>query len=103
MNKKSALLVVVMFCYCGILYPQENAIFNAINKNSSQLEKKHSIYSNNIEKFPMPFWKGWTLGFAYGLTQFNGDIRQYDHYPAYQESVAFYELKTVFSLSLIKT
>lgn len=102
MNKKRVLLVVVFLYYFGIIYAQDNAILNAINKNNIQLDNKASISSNNTDKNPIPFWKGWSVGFAYGLTQFNGDIRQYDHYPAYQESVAFYELKTALSLSLIK-
>ena len=38
MNKKSTLLVIV-FCFCfSLLYAQDNAISNAINKNNIQLE-----------------------------------------------------------------
>ena len=102
MNKKSTLLVVV-FCFCfSLLYAQDNAISNAINKNNIQLEKKSSISSNNTEKDIIPFRKGWAVGFTYGLTQFDGDIRQYDHYPAYQETGSFFELKSAVSLSVNK-
>ena len=102
MNKKSALLVVVLFCCFGLLYAQDNAILNAMNKNNIQLQNKKSISSNSTAKDIIPFWKGWAAGFSYGLTQFNGDIRQYDHYPATQKSVEFSELKTALSLSLRK-
>ena len=88
MKKKSTLL--------------DNAISNAINKNNMQFENKNTISSNDTKKNIIPFWKGWSIGFGYGATQFNGDIRQYDHYPAYQKSVEFSELKSALSLSLIK-
>jgi len=102
MNKKSTLLVVVLFCCFGLLYAQDNAILNAMNKNNIQLENKNSISSNNTEKNIIPFWRGWAVGFGYGLTQFDGDVRQYDHYPAYQEMGSFFELKSAISLSINK-
>ena len=102
MNKKSILLIAVLFCCFSLLYAQDNVISNAINKNNMQFENKNSISSNDAKNNIIPFWKGWAVGFAYGVTQFNGDVRQYDHYPAYQKSVEFIELKTAFSLSLIK-
>ena len=102
MNKKSTLLVIILLCCLSLLYSQDNAISNAINKNNIQLEIKNSTYSDNDKKNTIPFWKDCTVGFGYGITQYNGDIRQYDHYPAYQKSVDYPELKTVLSLSLIK-
>ena len=102
MKKKSTLLVVVLFSCFSLLYAQDNAISNAINKNNIQLENKNSSSSNNTKKKIIPFWKGWAVGFACGLTQFKGDIHQYDHYPAYQEAISFYELKTAFSLNIEK-
>ena len=102
MNKKRILLVTVLICCLGLLYAQDNAISNAINKNNIQFANKRSIEINDAKKNFIPFWKGWTLGFAYGLTQFDGDVREYDHYPAYQKAVEFFELKTALSLSLIK-
>ena len=44
---------------------------------------------------------GAAVGFGYGVTQFNGDIRQYDHYPAYQKLVEFSELKTAFEIGFL--
>jgi outer membrane protein OmpA-like peptidoglycan-associated protein len=102
MKKKSTLLVVVLFSCFSLLYAQDNAISNAINKNNIQFENNNSNSSNDAKKNIIPFWKGWRVGFSYGATKFNGDIRQYDHYPAYQKSVEFSELKTALSLSLIK-
>ena len=99
MNKKSILLIAVLFCCFSLLYAQDNAISNAINKNNMQFENKNSISSNDSEKNIIPFRKGWAVGFGYGLTQFDGDIRQYDHYPAYQETGSFFELKSAVSLS----
>ena len=102
MNKKSAFSVAVV-CFCfSFLYGQDNAISNAINKNNIQLENNNSTSSNNTEKDIIPFRKGWAVGFGYGLTQFDGDIRQYDHYPAYQETGSFFELKSAVSLSVNK-
>ena len=34
------------------------------------------------------------------VTQFNGDIRQYNHYPAYNKKDNFYELKSAVSITL---
>ena len=51
--------------------------------------------------------KDWSIGFSYGQTQFDGDIRQYDYASAeqtgltYQDS-EFKELRSAFSLSLEK-
>ena len=100
MNKKSTLLVVVLCCCVSLMYAQNNAISNAINKNNIQLENKNSISSHNTEKDIISFWKGWAVGFGYGLTQFDGDVRQYDHYPASQETGRFFELKSAVSLSV---
>ena len=102
MNKKSTLLVVVLCCCFSLMYAQNNAISDAINKNNIQLENKTSISSHNTEKDIIPFRKGWSVGFGYGLTQFDGDIRQHDHYPAYQETGSFFELKSAVSLSVNK-
>ena len=38
-------------------------------------------------------WQGWSAGVNFGITKFKGDIAQYDHYPAYQDTVNFFELK----------
>ena len=51
--------------------------------------------------------KDWSIGFNYGMTQFDGDIRQYDYFSskqtgnAYQDS-DFKELRSAYSFSLEK-
>ena len=51
--------------------------------------------------------KDWSIGFNYGMTQFDGDIRQYDYFSSkqtgnsYQDS-DFKELRSAFSFSLEK-
>ena len=102
MSKKSALLVVVLLCCFNFIFAQDNAISDAINKQSVQLKKSEITSSNNPEKEIIPFWKGWAIGFGFGLTQFDGDIRQHNHYPASQKANNFYELKSAVSLSFYK-
>ena len=53
------------------------------------------------------FEKDWSIGINYGITQFDGDIRQYDYASSVQTSLGyqdsdFKELRTAFSLSLEK-
>ena len=100
MNKKSTLLVAILLCCFSLLFAQDNAIAIAINKK--KIPQKSKFSSIKVDQALLPIWKGWFIGFDYGFTQFDGDVRQYDHYPAFQEIVDFYELKTAFSLSLIK-
>ena len=102
MNIKSFLLVIVFLSVCILAYSQNNAISNSINKRNilkNNTEIKSSITS---AKDAIPFLKGWTVGFTFGFTQFDGDVRQYDHYPAYQKSSNFFELGSAVSLSLAK-
>ena len=72
MSKKSALLVVVLLCCFNLTFAQDTAISNAINISNTQVEKTDTISSDN--QF-LSLWKGWSVGFNYGLTQFDGDIR----------------------------
>jgi len=102
MNIKSTLLVVVSLCVCGLAYSQNNAISNSINKKNTTINNTEIKDSNSPAKDIIPFWKGWAVGFTFGLTQFDGDVRQYDHYPASQKSNNFFELRSAFSLSLAK-
>jgi len=102
MSKKSTLLVVVLLCCFNLTFAQDNAISNAINKNNIQT-KKTEIQSSDVEaKEVIALWKGWSVGFTFGLTQFDGDIRQHNHYPAYQKAGDFFELKSAVSFSLNK-
>ena len=102
MSKKSTLFVVILLCCCSLLFAQDNAISNAINKQSTQVKKTKIISSSNPEKAIIPFWKGWAVGFGFGFAQFDGDVRQYDHYPSYQKNGNLFELKSAVSLSLNK-
>ena len=102
MSKKSALFVVILLCCCSLLFAQDNAISNAINKQSTQVKKTKIISSSNPEKAIIPFWKGWAVGFGFGFAQFDGDVRQYNHYPSYQKNGNLFELKSAVSLSLNK-
>ena len=102
MNIKSILLAVVSLCVCGISYSQNNTISNSINKKNISINNVEIKHSNISVKDIIPVWKGWSVGFAFGLTQFDGDVRQYDHYPAYQKSSNFFELRSAVSLSLAK-
>ncbi|MDC3305919.1 OmpA family protein [Flavobacteriales bacterium] len=102
MNNKSTLLVVVLLCCCSLVFAQDNAISNAINKHDIQINKTEIKSSNSDEREIISLWKGWSVGFGFGVTQFDGDIRQHNHYPAYQKTGDFFELKSAVSFSLNK-
>ena len=88
MNRKSALLVVVV-CVSGLFYSQNNTIFDSTSKEDISINNTEITQSNSTAKDIIPLWKGCVVGFAFGLTQFNCDVRQYNHYPAYQETGGF--------------
>jgi len=103
MNIKSALLVIVVsLCVCDLAYSQNNAISNSINKQNISISNIGIKQSNSSAKDIIPLWKGWAVGFTFGITQFDGDIRQHSHYPASQKSSDFFELRSAVSLSLAK-
>ena len=102
MNIKSTLLVVVSLFFCGLSYSQNNAISNSINKQNISINNIEIKQSNSSAKDIIPLWKGWAVGFTFGATQFDGDIRQHNHYPASQKSSDFFELRSAVSLSLAK-
>ena len=66
----------------------EKAVYNAIH-NSEGAES-------------MPLFSDWMLDFQYGINRFKGDITEYNYYPAYQQSIKFYELKKGYSIGLIR-
>ena len=102
MNKKSTLLVVISLYASGLAYSQSNAISNSINKQNISINNTEIKQSNSSAKDIISLWKGWAVGFTFGVTQFDGDIRQHDHYPAFQKSSDFFELRSAVSLSLAK-
>ncbi|MDC0249753.1 OmpA family protein [Flavobacteriales bacterium] len=101
MIKKRVISCLFFGCFFAQINAQENAIANAIHRDKSQIVavKDSAITINNNNNL---FWKGWMIGFNYGIVRFNGDLTQYDHYPAYQQSIDFHELRTGFVVSLFK-
>lgn len=85
MNKKSTISIIISLCCFSLLYPQDNTQSSII-----------------------PLSKGWSVGFGYGLTLFNGDIREYDFFPAQIKEAPdkgtpyFSELQSASSVSLSK-
>ena len=83
MNKKFTLLIIVSLWGFSLLYAQDNT-------------KKSTSH----------FWKGWSVGYGYGVTQFNGDIREHDFFPAQMKKDSradkFSELKSAGTLSFSK-
>jgi OOP family OmpA-OmpF porin len=102
MNKNYTLFIIVVMCAHTLIFAQDNAISNAINTSNIQSGRSDVTSAENPAKEIVPFWKGWSVGFAYGFTQFDGDIRQHNHYPAYQKDGNFFELKSAVSLSVHK-
>ncbi len=102
MYKKHILLVVICMSVFCLSFSQNNAISNSINKQNISINNAEIKYSNSPAKDIIPLWKGWDIGFNFGLTQFDGDVRQHDHYPAHQEYSNFFELGSAVSLSLNK-
>ena len=92
---------IIAFCLSLAFFfnvnAQENAIEKAMNKKKTVL-----IKSKDILKQKSSFSKNWKISIGYGVTQFNGDIRQYNHYPAYNKKDNFYELKSAVSITLKK-
>ncbi len=97
MMKKIGFICVFLVALLMQVSAQENAISNAMN-NKSEIK----ISDKETEEKNYNLWRGWSVGLNYGITKFKGDIAQYDHYPAYQESVKFFELKTAFSFHIEK-
>ena len=87
--KKIGFICVFLVALLMQVSAQENAISNAMN-NISEIK----ISDKETEEKNYNLWRGWSVGLNYGITKFKGDITQYDHYPAYQRSIGFFELKT---------
>ena len=78
---------------------QDNAISNALNNNNNN---NNSSKKEQADMKRYNLWSGWSVALNYGITQYNGDVRQFDHAPAYQREVNFSELQMGYSLNLIK-
>ena len=99
MKQKGVIFIVIFIVLSASLYAQEQAIANALNK-----DVKNSLVQKEVaeKERKMKLWQGWNAGLNFGVTKFNGDITQYDYYPAYQEAGNFFELKTAISFNLEK-
>ena len=102
MNVKRTILVVVAIFVSNMFYAQNNAIFNSINQKNISINQTKIIHIDTSVKDIIAINRGWAIGFTFGLTQFDGDVRQYDHYPATQKSSNFFELRSAVSLSFSK-
>ena len=95
------LLFTITF-YSSNLLSQEMAIYNAFEDKATINSKNEKNYENIH-----PIFRDWKIGFNYGITQFNGDIRQYSIYPSTEifssgDRLRFSELRTAFSFLLNK-
>ena len=81
-------LFFLMIVLCSNLYSQEKAIYNAVH--NSEGSGANSLFTD------------WMINFQYGITRFKGDLNQYNYYPAYQESIKFYELKKGYNIAVIR-
>ncbi len=97
------ILLVYLLCFVSAISinAQDNAIADAINQRMLNANSKNKLSEKDL-KHGNSILKGWSLGFGFGLTQFGGDIRQYSHYPAYQQENSFSELGSAVSVSLQK-
>lgn len=95
--KKIVFIALFLIGLLVQLSAQDNAITNAINSI-----KIVSSKINQEDKKSYNFLSGWSIGLNYGITQYNGDIRQFDHVPALEREINFSELQMGYSLNLIK-
>jgi hypothetical protein len=81
-------------------------IITAFILSSSLLFAQKDLDQTNADAAGF-FKNDWSIGINYGITQFDGDIRQYDYASSVQTSLGyqdsdFKELRTAFSFSLEK-
>ena len=95
---KKRLLISIIISLSVSLYAQESAIADAINKNANII----LVTEEGKKKNDISLFQGWSVGLNFGVTKFQGDISQYDRYPAYQEEGDFLELRSAISFSLEK-
>ena len=95
------ILLVYLLCFVSAISinAQDNAIADAINQRTFNDNSKNNLSEKDLKNVNS-ILKGWSFGFGFGLTQFDGDIRQYSHYPAYQKENSFSELGSAVSVSL---
>ena len=102
------IILILILSGIGTAFSQDTIISDSVNLHYQiDVKRDNNKISNEIDKDKKKFvdlnvFKNWKIGFSYGITQFDGDIRQHNHYPAYQENGDFYELKTAASFSIHK-
>ena len=112
-SSKTATLCTIIVSKRRMLYKIRILAKNYLNKEMNIkplvvtvlfLVSSIAMYAQKTTSFP----KGWSLGINFGTTQFDGDIRQYHHFPATQKSgpdsddANFSELRLAGSFSLTK-
>ena len=85
---KFHLIIIVLTFSCNLVFAQEKAVYNAV-KNSNVNDTEIRSTANSL-------WSGYSIGINYGITQFDGDIRQYDYTSSFKES------RSAYSFSLEK-
>ena len=99
MNRSVVVFIVLFFFVIDLSFAQENANADAIN-NTTHISLGHKAKISKERKVKL--WQGWSAGLNFGVTKFQGDVNQYDHYPAYQEAVNFSELRTAIAVNFEK-
>jgi len=119
---KKGIIFLLLFCvFFSKLKAQNtdttNAIRNAVKEsipnvgmeiNAKQLEKKNAFAIKTKPIVKKPNHSGtdiygdkldrWSVGVGFGITQFFGDIKQYDWYPS--STAGFFELKSAFNIQI---
>ena len=102
MSIKNLIFSVLIFSFTSA-FSQDNAIYSANKNQILKLNKTEVKSSDNTKNL----FKDLSISINYGITQFDGDIRQYDYAPSkqtgntYQDS-DFEELRSAYSFSLEK-
>ena len=91
---KFHLIIIVLTFSCNLVFAQEKTVYNAVkNSNVNNTEIRSAA---NLDNNTNSFWSGYSIGINYGITQFDGDIRQYDYTSSFKES------RSAYSFSLEK-
>ena len=98
------LLIFFLSIFYNPLFSQENtenkSSHFALKVKETKEEKKKKV---NFKKLSLKnAFVNTNFNMLIGATQFFGDIKQYDHLPAYEESNGFWEIKPSLEVSLTK-
>jgi len=76
MNKKSTPLAVGFLCCFGLLYAQENTIKQDKSRINSNVVKVEDSTTDSLNNNLAMFFDNFSVGLNYGISEFNGDIRE---------------------------